>query len=81
MLSKILAATFLHLGCIFPATVASVAQPVERWIVAPVVVGSIPITHPNLARHWEFPVNPLGMGSLCNCPTPRFSEQGAPNGA
>ncbi len=26
----------------------SVAQPVERWIVAPVVVGSIPITHPNL---------------------------------
>ena len=25
----------------------SVAQLVERWIVAPVVVGSIPITHPN----------------------------------
>ena len=24
----------------------SVAQLVERWIVAPVVVGSIPITHP-----------------------------------
>ena len=31
----------------FPSTV-SVAQLVERWIVAPVVVGSIPITHPNL---------------------------------
>ena len=30
----------------FPSTV-SVAQLVERWIVAPVVVGSIPITHPN----------------------------------
>jgi hypothetical protein len=26
----------------------SVAQLVERWIVAPVVVGSIPITHPIL---------------------------------
>ncbi len=26
----------------------SVAQSVEHWIVAPVVVGSIPITHPNL---------------------------------
>ncbi len=32
---------------ILTATV-SVAQSVERWIVAPVVVGSIPITHPNL---------------------------------
>ena len=31
---------------VVPATVVSVAQPVERWIVAPVVVGSIPITHP-----------------------------------
>lgn len=31
----------------FPSMV-SVAQLVERWIVAPVVVGSIPITHPNL---------------------------------
>ena len=26
----------------------SVAQLVEHWIVAPVVVGSIPITHPTL---------------------------------
>jgi hypothetical protein len=34
--------------CPFPAPVVSVAQLVERWIVAPVVVGSIPITHPNL---------------------------------
>src|SRR5262245_61997535 len=33
-------------GRLFPSVV-SVAQLVERWIVAPVVVGSIPITHPN----------------------------------
>ena len=33
----------------FPSMV-SVAQLVERWIVAPVVVGSIPITHPNTLR-------------------------------
>ena len=30
----------------FLLTVVSVAQLVERWIVAPVAVGSIPITHP-----------------------------------
>ena len=29
--------------------VVSVAQSVERRIVVPVVVGSIPITHPNLS--------------------------------
>jgi hypothetical protein len=28
----------------------SVAQLVERWIVAPVAVGSIPITHPNFSN-------------------------------
>ena len=26
----------------------SVAQSVEHWIVAPVVAGSIPVTHPSL---------------------------------
>ena len=30
--------------------VVSVAQLVERWTVAPVVVGSIPITHPICLR-------------------------------
>jgi hypothetical protein len=33
---------------VFPTSMVSVAQLVERWIVAPVVVGSIPITHPTL---------------------------------
>ena len=28
-----------------------VAQLVERWIVAPVAVGSIPIAHPSLLEH------------------------------
>jgi hypothetical protein len=31
----------------------SVAQLVERWIVAPVVVGSIPITHPKLFSSFQ----------------------------
>ena len=37
----------------------SVAQPVERWIVAPVVVGSIPITHPNFFNNFRIPVDDL----------------------
>jgi hypothetical protein len=35
----------------------SVAQLVERWIVAPVVVGSIPITHPNSFNHFRISVD------------------------
>ena len=37
----------------------SVAQLVERWIVAPVVVGSIPITHPISFNHFRIPVDDL----------------------
>ena len=46
----------------FPSTV-SVAQLVERWIVAPVVVGSIPITHPNFFNHFRISVDDLIPGS------------------
>jgi hypothetical protein len=35
----------------------SVAQLVERWIVAPVVVGSNPITHPNFLNNFRIHVD------------------------
>lgn len=39
-----------------PSVLVGVAQLVERWIVAPVAVGSIPIAHPAtvLSRHLPF---------------------------
>ena len=52
----------------FPSTV-SVAQLVERWIVAPVVVGSIPITHPNFFNNFRISVDDLIPGAReCQLP-------------
>ncbi len=45
----------------------SVAQLVERWIVAPVVVGSIPITHPNFFNNFRFSVDDLISDCTRNC--------------
>ena len=42
--------------------VVGVAQLVEHWVVAPVVAGSIPVTHPMIFRACLFPVNPSNCG-------------------
>ncbi len=64
------------------SSMVSVAQSVERWIVAPVVVGSIPITHPipktivkdKTALRGAFAVRALATQSIC--PPPLRADQG-----
>ena len=41
--------------------VVGVAQSVEHWIVAPVVAGSIPVTHPIIVPGLPFPRQPLNI--------------------
>ena len=48
----------------FASFVVGVAQLVEHWIVAPVVAGSIPVTHPINIPGLPFPRQPLRMWRL-----------------
>ena len=41
--------------CLFAGTAVAVAQLVESRIVIPVVVGSSPISHPNISSHSQRP--------------------------
>ena len=62
-----LARHFGSRGASFPALalklyfVVGVAQSVEHWIVAPVVAGSIPVTHPIFILGLPFPRQPLNI--------------------